>query len=785
MAKRKLIFKNLAIENFKCHKSSSMNFEKNKFILLTGPNGSGKTSYIDAIAWALYDETTTGNKGDAVIRKKDGKNCSVILTFSIDKDEYEIRKYRKHKTYENKKFLIKNGIDISQPESKDTTREIEKIIMEKDIFFNCLLFSQFINKSFVKLTHAGQKEILDKMLSFEKYDTFKSATSESIKSLDSQINVLLENNSITQGSIASTNSMLKSENEELILNRDKLKEKIRIHSLELVSLILPYEKDKPRNWEKEITTHAQRKDSLVSEKSKYDEKVNSLRDLCKNEIGETRSKYEQRRHTIDREHTAKYNEDIKELDLTISETQSKLSTIKIKYLEDVGKLLDNFNRFKDKIRSNESYDLERIIESHNELMHRKTELARRITSHESTLEKISDVLSTPETICPKCNQTINNENTLSTRKATIASAKESQTRIKSEIPTMQQEINNIESSLQQLESDKVLCKTNASNDVKKHFTTYTLEVNKIDTKHNTDSNQIESEKTYAEYSKQVLKTKHDEVVKSKLETITSECDADIESIKQKYKTIAEEYTSKIAELAENISSEDKLIMNILSERDTFHELKNHIISVKNEIKTQEESLKNIVESSKVRVKKYNELIKECNDKLNANEKLVTKYKNDMKILSFWVNAFGDTGIKSILLDEAIPILNEFALNLSTKTQHIRVSFDSQKMLKSGDLRSKFEIRVDNTKNLSELAELSAGETRLANIIILLSLRHLLEEMSNTSINLLLLDEILDSLDEDNAMIAIDMIKELSKDYCIMLITHTLRSWIQADEEYAL
>ena len=249
--------------------------------------------------------------------------------------------------------------------------------------------------------------------------------------------------------------------------------------------------------------------------------------------------------------------------------------------------------------------------------------------------------------------------------------------------------------------------------------------------------------------------------------------------------MAEEYTIEIGNLTNCISIKDKEILDILNQRDEFNETKNKIISIKNDIKTQEETLKDFTLSTKSRIEKYTKLIKDGFTKIANNTKVIDVNKETSKILSFWVGAFGDSGIKSILLDEAIPILNDFSRKLSTKTQYIRVSFDSQKVLKSGDMRNKFEIRVDHTKNLSELSELSAGETRLANIIVLLSLRHLLEEMSNTSINLLLLDEILDSLDEENAMIAIEMINTLSKDYCVMMITHTLRSWIQADEEYSL
>ena len=112
---------------------------------------------------------------------------------------------------------------------------------------------------------------------------------------------------------------------------------------------------------------------------------------------------------------------------------------------------------------------------------------------------------------------------------------------------------------------------------------------------------------------------------------------------------------------------------------------------------------------------------------------------------------------------------------------LKVRFTSQVMLKSGEFRNKFGIDVVQTRNLSDLKELSAGERRMVDIIVLLSLRHLLEVTQDVRMNILLLDEILDSLDPDNASIAVGMVKRLSESHCVVLISHTLRDYIEADE----
>ena len=58
-------------------------------------------------------------------------------------------------------------------------------------------------------------------------------------------------------------------------------------------------------------------------------------------------------------------------------------------------------------------------------------------------------------------------------------------------------------------------------------------------------------------------------------------------------------------------------------------------------------------------------------------------------------------------------------------------------------------------------------------------------MYGTDINIILADELLDTLDVNNTQNALTLLKKLSKEKCVILITHTMRDNVEADEIFNL
>jgi exonuclease SbcC len=167
-----------------------------------------------------------------------------------------------------------------------------------------------------------------------------------------------------------------------------------------------------------------------------------------------------------------------------------------------------------------------------------------------------------------------------------------------------------------------------------------------------------------------------------------------------------------------------------------------------------------------------------------------------EIIEFWKSAFSQTGIPSMLIDESIPFMNQrvtFYLDHLTNNRYI-VSFDTLSATKSGEIRDKISVNVlDTYTKANSRIQLSGGQTRLIDISIILTLGDLQSKMQDISFNILLFDEIFDSLDEENIGFVskvLTMIKEGFKDpdtdlesppRSIYLISHKHEDQLEADE----
>jgi len=141
---------------------------------------------------------------------------------------------------------------------------------------------------------------------------------------------------------------------------------------------------------------------------------------------------------------------------------------------------------------------------------------------------------------------------------------------------------------------------------------------------------------------------------------------------------------------------------------------------------------------------------------------------------FWMTGFGAKGLRSLLLDSAVPVLNqkaaECAAVLSGST--IAVEFRTQRLLKDGRTVDDFHVHVDNTDGAEDYDGDSGGEKGKVDLVVGLALQKLVSSRATAQIPLAFFDEVFDALDaEATDVVAAFMAEELKSRRGVFLISH--------------
>ena len=251
------------------------------------------------------------------------------------------------------------------------------------------------------------------------------------------------------------------------------------------------------------------------------------------------------------------------------------------------------------------------------------------------------------------------------------------------------------------------------------------------------------------------------------------------------------YDNNIAITTENIESAEKVLTYLKEKKSGLDniviELNKIIeqIKTKNQLMEVEKTRKYDDTTLKLQVTKSKEIQEEIKICKVSENSLITL----LEIIHFWwKKAFSSSGIQSMLIDEAIPFLNKNVnkyLNLLSDGRY-KVSFDTMKQTKSGDFRDKISVNVFDNVTLSDSrTKFSGGQERIVDIATILALNDLQAFMQNLNINILLFDEIFDSLDAENAENVILMLRKIIGDKVCFLISHINFDHIDFNEKLSM
>ena len=175
-------------------------------------NGTGKTTIINALSYALYGSALTNIKKDNLINKTNGKNMLVTIEFEKDGVDYRIERGRKPNTMA---FYVggqeQQITDESQGDSRETQAEIERMLgMSHDMFKHIVALNTY-TEPFLALKANDQRAIIEQLLGItmlsEKADALKEqlkATRDAITQEEYRIKAVTDANIRIQEQIEAT-----------------------------------------------------------------------------------------------------------------------------------------------------------------------------------------------------------------------------------------------------------------------------------------------------------------------------------------------------------------------------------------------------------------------------------------------------------------------------------------------------------------------------------------------------------------------------------------------------
>ncbi len=172
-------------------------------------NGTGKTTIVNALSYALYGEALTNIKKDNLINLTNAKQMMVTVEFQKDGTDYRIERGRKP----NVLRLFQDGEENSedndaQGDSRETQKFIEKIIGFPHEMFKQLIALNTYTEPFLSLRANDQRAMIEQLLGItelsEKADILKELlkqTKDSIKEEEIRIDAVRNSNELIEKNI--------------------------------------------------------------------------------------------------------------------------------------------------------------------------------------------------------------------------------------------------------------------------------------------------------------------------------------------------------------------------------------------------------------------------------------------------------------------------------------------------------------------------------------------------------------------------------------------------------
>src|SRR5579859_5144991 len=186
----------LKLHNFTAYgpHTPELDFRLLTLVVLSGNNGAGKSSVLDAITWCVWGWSRAGDNADRLVRLGENEMW-VEFSFELEETHYTIVRSRKTKGVGSTSLQFFAGADRKNNLTEGTIRATQ----EKIINTLHLTYDTFVNSSYLRQNHADEftikgpndrKKILADILGLDRYDQLEEQAKLRAKEATDHINLL-------------------------------------------------------------------------------------------------------------------------------------------------------------------------------------------------------------------------------------------------------------------------------------------------------------------------------------------------------------------------------------------------------------------------------------------------------------------------------------------------------------------------------------------------------------------------------------------------------------------
>jgi DNA repair protein SbcC/Rad50 len=802
---------------------------------ISGSNGAGKSSLLDAMTWALFGQA---RKRDEAVVNLQSKAAEVAFTFAYETNIYRvIRSLGRGKTT-TLEFQIQQPATSAQSSEwrpltertlRDTQARIEQILrLDYDTFINVSFFLQGRADQFAQQPPTRRKEILGNILGLEAWEIYRERAAERRKvverELDSvdgrvaEIDAELGEEEPRKAHLAELESQLKGLAASRKVQETALANVKQIHAVldkqrELVCKLgealersqenLAGLQSRLADKEAERNTHADLTRRAAEVEAAYAALRKARLDLEKwEQVAERFREHDQRRQPLLREiETERARLEQEKFGL---EEQRSLITNQVSaagaHREELAAAKKMLEQAEITLAGRAALE-KQTQEAREKQAELRAENASLKTKMDELKNRIERLGAAEGVICPLCGQSLSPEHRQSTLEQLNSEGKQLGSRWRTNKSATEELVNQIANYEFQItdyaSADKD--RLNASNTVAQlserleSFQKQSSEWEKSGAKRLVEVTKFLGKEKFATAARKKLASvdqelaalgydavAHDAAHRAEVRTRPAETEyRALESARAALKPLDDE----IANLGLTIGSQQSTIREQQAEYDEAVSALSTVESQAPDLEAAERSLYDLQE----RENQLNQEVGASRQKVTVLDDLRKRKKNletergDLGLLigryKALERAFGKDGVPALLIEQALPEIemkaNEILGRLSDDT--MRLHFETQakyKDEKRKDLRETLDIQVSDGAGLRDYEMYSGGEAFRVNFAIRLALSEVLAQRKGARLQMLVIDEGFGTQDALGRQRLIQAINAVKGDFAkILVITH--------------